>query len=106
LAVVLVALYAVVLVGNRVAESEVKCPPLTFPRFPTPQPWLAVVHCPIGSCPDTRAAMSNRNWLWSKKVFHYLNQGSTLNDTLMRATHGMTDFDLLAYYILYMPMYW
>jgi len=38
--------------------------------------------------------MSNPNGLLSQKVCHYLNQGRTLNDILMRATHWMAYFDL------------
>ena len=40
------------------------------------------------------AAMSNPNDLLSQKLCHYLNQGRTLNDTLMRAVHRMAYFDL------------
>ena len=38
--------------------------------------------------------MSNPNDLLSQKLWHYLNQGRTLNDIIMRATHWMTYFDL------------
>jgi len=38
--------------------------------------------------------MSNQNGLLSKKLCHYLNQGSTLNDILMRAEHSVAYFDL------------
>jgi len=31
--------------------------------------------------------MSNQNGLLSQKLYHYLNQGCTLNDMLMRAAH-------------------
>jgi len=41
-----------------------------------------------------RPAMSNRNCLLSQKLCNYLNQGRKLNDILVRAAHGMTDFDL------------
>jgi len=33
----------------------------------------------------TNPAMSNRNYLLSQKLCHYLNQGRTLNDLLMKA---------------------
>jgi len=39
--------------------------------------------------------MSNPNDLLSQKSCHYLNQGRTLNDKLMRAAHRMTNFDLI-----------
>jgi len=32
-------------------------------------------------------AMSNPNGLLSQKLCHYFNQGGTLNDVIMRATH-------------------
>jgi len=38
--------------------------------------------------------MSKPNGLLSQKLCHYLNQGRTLNDILMRAAHCMTYFDL------------
>jgi len=34
--------------------------------------------------------MSNRNCLLSQKLYHYVNQGRTLNDILMRAAHSLT----------------
>jgi len=39
-------------------------------------------------------AMSNHNCLLSQKLCHYLNQGHTLNDILMRTAYLMTYFDL------------
>jgi len=38
--------------------------------------------------------MSNPNGLLSQIFCHCLNQGSTLNDTLMTAAHRMAYFDL------------
>jgi len=38
--------------------------------------------------------MSNPNDLLSQKLCHYLDQGRTLNDKLLRAVHGMDYFDL------------
>jgi len=38
--------------------------------------------------------MSNPNGLLSQKVCHYLDQGRTLNDILLRAAHSMAYFDL------------
>jgi len=38
--------------------------------------------------------MYNPNGLLSQRVCHYLNQGRTLNDMLMRAAHSMAYFDL------------
>jgi len=35
----------------------------------------------------SRTAMSNPNGLQSQKLCHYLDQGRTLNDILMRAAH-------------------
>jgi len=43
---------------------------------------------------SSNSAMSNPNGLLSQKLCHYLNQGRTLNDILMRAAHGMAYFDL------------
>jgi len=37
--------------------------------------------------------MSNPNGLLSQKVFHYLNQGRTLNDIVLRAAHQMAYVD-------------
>jgi len=37
--------------------------------------------------PGSAPAMSNRNGLLSQILCHYLNQGRTLNDILMRAAH-------------------
>jgi len=42
--------------------------------------------------------MSNPNGLLSQKLSHYLNQGRTLNDILMRAAHWMAYFDLWMYW--------
>jgi len=39
--------------------------------------------------------MSKRNCLPSQKLCHHLNQGSTLNDILMRAAHWMTEASLV-----------
>ena len=41
-----------------------------------------------------RPALSNPNGLLSQKLCHYLNQGRTLNDILMRVEHWMAYFDL------------
>ena len=41
-----------------------------------------------------RPAMSNRNYLLSQKLCHYLNQGRTLNDILMRVAYSKAYFDL------------
>jgi len=38
--------------------------------------------------------MSNPNGLLSQKLYHYLDQGRTLNDILFRAARGMAYFDL------------
>jgi len=38
------------------------------------------VHC-------IKSAMSNRNGLLVQKLCHHLNEGCTLNDTLMKAAH-------------------
>jgi len=38
--------------------------------------------------------MSNRNYLLSQKLCHYLNQGRTLNDILMRVAYSKAYFDL------------
>jgi len=38
----------------------------------------------------SKADMSNPNGLPSQKLCHHLNQGRTLNDILMRATHWTT----------------
>jgi len=37
--------------------------------------------------------MSNPNGLLSQKVCHYLDEGRTLNDKLLRAAHCMVYFD-------------
>jgi len=37
--------------------------------------------------------MSNPNGLLSQNVCHYLDQGRTLNDILMRAVHSMVCFE-------------
>jgi len=36
-----------------------------------------------------KSPMSNPNGLLSQKLCHYLNQGSTLNDILLRAEHSV-----------------
>jgi len=41
-----------------------------------------------------RPAMSNPTGLMGQNVCHYLNQGRTLNDILLRAAHWMAYFDL------------
>jgi len=41
-----------------------------------------------------KSAMFNPNGLLSQKLCHYLNQGRTLNDILMRAAHSKAYFDL------------
>jgi len=41
-----------------------------------------------------KSAMSNPNGLLSQILCHYLNQGPSLNDALMRAAHSMSYFDL------------
>jgi len=46
-----------------------------------------------GTC-SPRAAMPNPNGLLSQKVCHCLDQGRTLNDILLRATHGMAYLNL------------
>jgi len=38
--------------------------------------------------------MSNPNGLMSQKVCHCLDQGRTMNDILLRATHWIAYFDL------------
>ena len=38
--------------------------------------------------------MSNPNGFLSQKLCHYLDQGRTLKDILLRAAHGMAYFDL------------
>jgi len=38
--------------------------------------------------------MSNPNDLLSQKTCHYLNQGRTWSDILMRAAHSVAFFDL------------
>jgi len=38
--------------------------------------------------------MSNPNGLLSQKVCHYLDQGRTFNDILLRAAHWMAYFNL------------
>jgi len=43
---------------------------------------------------QSRTAMSNPNCLLSQKLCHYLNQGHTLNDTLLRAAHSIAYCDL------------
>jgi len=40
------------------------------------------------------AATTNRNGLLSQKLCHYLDQGRTLNDILLRATQQIAYFDL------------
>ena len=40
-----------------------------------------------------KAATSNPNGLLSQKLCHYLDQGHTLNDMLLRAAHGTAYFD-------------
>jgi len=37
--------------------------------------------------------LSNPNGLLSQKLCHYLDQGSTLNDILLKATHWMAYFE-------------
>jgi len=60
--------------------------------------WTQGLYTPFLSChfpsntkysvvKSSRPAMSNPNGLLSQKVCHYLNQGRTLNDILMRAAH-------------------
>jgi len=41
-----------------------------------------------------RPAMSTANGLLNQKVCHYLDQGHTLNDILLRTARCMTCFDL------------
>jgi len=41
-----------------------------------------------------KSAMSNPNSLLRQKVYHYFNQGRTLNDIVMRAARWMAYFDL------------
>jgi len=43
--------------------------------------------------------MSNPNDLLSQNLCHYLNQGCTLNNILMRAAHRMGYFDLSKLYL-------
>ena len=43
---------------------------------------------------ESRPATSNRKCLPSQKSCHYLNQGRTLNNILMKAAHWITYFDL------------
>jgi len=41
-----------------------------------------------------KPAMSNPNGLLGQKSYHYLNQGRTFYDILMRAAHWMAYFDI------------
>jgi len=43
--------------------------------------------------------MSNQNHLLNQKLCHYLNQGRTLNNILMRGAHWMGYFDLSKLYL-------
>ena len=52
-----------------------------------------------------RSAMSDPNRLLSEKVCHYLDQGRTLKDILIRAAHWMAYFDLSKLNLAFL-MYW
>ena len=55
---------------------------------------LRYSHCFTNTSTHSRSAMSNPNGLLSQKLYHYLDQGRTLNDILFRAARGMAYFDL------------
>ena len=51
--------------------------------------WRISTYCTV------RPAMSNPNGLLSQNLCHYLNQGHTFNDIVMRPAHWMAYFDLI-----------